>query len=265
MNFRLFLMAFCFGVNAFAAPNIVVSIKPLYGIVSELTRGVATPTLLIKNQASAHHFHLRPSQLSQLNTADLIVFVHPDFETGFKKILSSIKNDKKITLSQESSNHHLWLDVDLIIKFSKNLSKKLIEIDSENQSIYTANLDALTQKLHILKANIKQQLAPHKHRKIVSFSNAFLYFLNANALENSLVISHYHGARLSLFKIINTRKFIKKSKTTCLLSTPQVPNKSIQTLVENLDINTESIDIIGDGDYFKLINSVTHQVSQCLK
>lgn len=265
MLFRVIILTFLLNVNAAATPNITVSIKPLYGIVSALTQGITTPTLLIKNKTSVHHFHPKPSQLSQLNLADLVVFVHPNFETGFKKILNNIHNDKKITLSQATDNHHLWLDIDKIIKFSQRLTKKLIQINSTNQAIYTANLSNLTQALQTLKANIAQQLAPHKHQKVASISNAWFYFLNANALENSVIVNHYHSEKPSLFKILNSRKSIKKSKTMCLLNAAQTPNKTVQTLVENLNINTQNIDIIGDGDYFKLMKNIANQVSQCLK
>ncbi len=269
MIYRLFLIVFLLSADAFSAPNaelnIAVSIKPLYGIVSALTHGVTTPTLLIKNQASAHHFHLQPSQLSQLNSADLIVFVHPDFEAGFKKILNNIKPDKKIMLSANNNNHHLWLDVDKIIKFSQQLSEKLIQIDSVNQTTYLTNLATLTQALQMLNNNIKQQLAIHQNKQVVGFSNALDYFLDANHLKHSIVVSHYHGAKLSLFKLLKIKKSIKKSKPKCLLSTTQVPKKSIQTLTEGLDINTQSVDIIGDGDYFKLMTNLTNQVNQCLK
>ncbi|MBE8190072.1 MAG: zinc ABC transporter solute-binding protein [Candidatus Thioglobus sp.] len=272
MNFRLFLITFCLATSTFATPNIAVSIKPLNGIVTELTLGITTPKLLLKSNNSAHNFHLKPTQLLQINSADLVVFVHPNFEINFKKVLKSIKNDKKISLSQGGKNHHLWLDVEKMIEFSQRLSQKLIQIDGKNQAIYITNLKNLMQKLQTLKAEIRNEFIRKKQQKVISFSNAFAYFLSANGLENSLIISDNHGDRMSLFKILNARKSIKKSiksskknQAICLLHTTQTPKKSIKTLTENLPINIENIDIIGNGNYFKLMRKITSQVSRCLR
>lgn len=265
MIFRLFFTLLLFSANTFATPNIVVSIKPLHSIVSLLTQNVVTPELLLKNNTSAHHFHLQASQLSKLHSADLIVLVHSNFEAGFKKALSNIKADKKIMLSKERDNYHLWLDVDKMIEFSHQIAEKLIQIDAPNQLIYHANLDQVVSKLKRLKANIKQQLAPHHNQQVASFSNAFAYFIKANGLKNSTIVTQYHGERLSLFKILNAKNALKKTQAKCLLSTIDTPKKRINTLTENLAINTASIDIIGNGDYFKLMNTLSNQVNQCLK
>ena len=264
--FIALLFNLLFNIRAFAAPNIVVSIKPLHSIVSLLTQGLTKPELLLKNNASAHHFHLKATQLSKIDAADLIVFVHPNFEAGLKKTLANIKADKKITLSnQHNDNHHQWLDIDKMIDFSTKLSKKLIEIDAPNQLIYRTNAAMLIDKLSTLKAKIKQQLSAYKQQEVASFSNAFEHFLNANDLKNSTIVSKSHGARLSLFKLLAAKQAIKKNQTKCLLSAIDVPNKYINILSEDLAINTANIDIIGNSDYFKLMKNISNQISQCLK
>ncbi|MBT4553339.1 MAG: ABC transporter substrate-binding protein, partial [Candidatus Thioglobus sp.] len=47
MIFRLIFIAFLFSANALATPNIVVSIKPIHSIVSNITQGVTSPALLL--------------------------------------------------------------------------------------------------------------------------------------------------------------------------------------------------------------------------
>jgi len=106
MKFRLFFLTLLLATNPFANPNIVVSIKPIHSIVSNLTQGVSTPKLLLSSKQSAHHAHLKPSQLSHLEQADLVIIVHPDFEQGLSKSIRNIPAEKILTVDQSMTSKH---------------------------------------------------------------------------------------------------------------------------------------------------------------
>ncbi len=60
---------------ASAAPEVVVSIKPLHSLVSGVMKGVGEPHLLIKGAASPHTFSLKPSDAGVLERARVIFWV----------------------------------------------------------------------------------------------------------------------------------------------------------------------------------------------
>ena len=269
---RSLLIVLLLTTNIFAAPNIVVSIKPIHSIVSNITQGITTPKLLLKNNQSPHQFHLKPSQLSLIDQADLIVSIHPNFEAGLTKALSSIDNSKQLMVNDNSStNHHTWLDVGHIQRFSASLTDKLTQIDVGNAATYKNNLTLLNQKLEQLKRNTNQQLSKHSTTQIAAFSNTFEYFINSNHLQRPTVITQSHGERLSIHKILKGKQIMQKQQTKCLLSTIEIPKKRINVLTEGIDINTTSVDIVGFNidkgtqHYFKLISTMTNKVDQCLK
>jgi len=271
MIFRLFFIALLSITNAFANPNIVVSIKPIHSIVSQLTQGVTTPSLLLDSPQSAHQFHLKPSQLSLLDKADLVISIHPNFETGLSKALNSIDSNKQFIINKQVTNHHSWLDVNHMQNFAKLLVDKLSQIDKNNMAIYQNNLAQVDQKLEQLKHDINQQLSKHKTTPIATFSNAFEYFIKSNHLQKSITITQSHGGRLSIQKILKAKQTMQAKKTKCLLSTTEIPSKRINVLIEGLDINTASIDIMGYqlekgiDHYFNLIQNIANKVDQCLK
>ena len=272
MIFRLIFIAFLFSANALATPNIVVSIKPIHSIVSNITQGVTSPALLLESNQSAHHTHLKPSQLSLLDRADLVVFIHPNFEAGLAKAFNNIDSDKKFIIDDENTtNHHSWLDTDNMQIFAKKLVEKLIQIDPINTKIYTRNIRKLNKDLEELKQNIKQRLLMHKNKPIAIFSNAFDYFIDSNNLTRSTLITDYHGERLSIFKTLKAKRIIKSTQTNCLLNTTEIPSKRIGTLTEGLNIKTASIDIIGfdikqgKHHYFELMGNIANKVDQCLQ
>jgi len=266
------LILLLFTTPVFSAPNVVVSIKPIHAIVSHLMQGIATPTLLLKDNQSTHHFHLRPSQLSSINQADLIISIHPRFEAGLMKALSHIDSNKQIIINSDANhNNHSWLDIEKMQTLSKNIAEKLMKIDVSNTMKYQNNLQLTQQKLTQLKQTNRQKLTAYKNTHIAIFSNALAPFLSSNHLQKPIVVTQTHSDRVSIYKIRKAKQAMQSQQTQCLLSTIEIPNKRITTLTEGLNINTASVDIIGfdikqgTQHYEQLINTITNQVVQCLK
>ena len=69
-----------------ASPRVVTSIVPLQEVTAALMVGVAIPEAIIAEQASAHHFALRPSHMRLLQQADLVIWIDRGFESGFQRI-----------------------------------------------------------------------------------------------------------------------------------------------------------------------------------
>jgi zinc transport system substrate-binding protein len=285
MKFHLPFITLLFATNVLASPNIVVSIKPIHSIVSALTQGVSTPTLLLSGNQSAHHAHLKPSQISLLEQADLVVIVHPDFEEGLAKSIRNIQADKVLTVDQSedeqghehehehagSVNHHSWLNIEDMQDFTQALSQRLIKIDAKNKAIYLANLDALKLKLDELQNTTQQQLSNYTNQPLITYNNAFEHFIENYKLKSVGSVSRQHGENLSIYKILKAKQIIKDEKVTCLLFTSEASDKRINTLTEGLKIKTSGIDIIGfdikpgADHYLKLIQDITHKAVQCLK
>jgi len=279
---RLLLTLLLLSSSIFASPNIVVSIKPIHSIASSITQGVSQPKLLLKGNQSAHHFHLKPSQLSMIEKADLVIAIHPQMEQGLNKILKNIDSNKKLYAYQsrqfhdeehdpDTENYHIWLDISQMQQFSVRLAKKLIAIDPVNKRSYENNLKNLNTALNQLQRNTLQQLSIYKHRDVAGYSNALAHFVDSNQLNQSLSVTTRHEERLSIYKAIKAKNTIKNKKIKCLLSTSDVPNSRINTLTEGLSINAAKIDIIGfdikpdPQHYSKLITRITDKVGQCLQ
>lgn len=75
MRVGLVLLAALFSGMAAAAetPKVVVTIKPIHALVSEIMAGVGVPVLLVDGAASPHTFTLRPSTARAINDADVFI------------------------------------------------------------------------------------------------------------------------------------------------------------------------------------------------
>ena len=299
MIYRLFLgltfLLFLNNVGAQSTPNIVISIKPIHSITSALMEGVSRPKLLLESNDSAHTFHLKPSQLNLLSNADLVITIGDSFETGLNKTLGNIKDGSRVIVSEindirlynfrnvdinemnkdEHTDHdeydlHLWLDIDNMIKTAQYISEKLIEIDPENINTYKTNLNKNRSRLNKLKSELKQQLTPFRSERFAIFSDTLQYFEKSFQLQKPVIVTPYHGARLSIHRTLEARNKMKDLKIKCLLYGPENTSKKVDVLTEDLPIKAVNIDILGaklnagSDQYFNLMKGLSSQLLECL-
>ncbi len=262
-------------ISVFANINIVTSIKPIYSIVNSITHNVGKVGLLLDSQQSAHHFHLKPSQMSLIDNADLVIAIHPNMEEGINKILRNIPNEKVLYMVNEhdnsSANYHVWLDITKMQNFAKKLTAKLSNIYPDKRFIFEKNLNKLDINLSKLKYSVKSKLKKYNTKPLVTYSNALDYFIESNNLKSVAKVVNNHEQRLSAKRILDARKAIKNNNVKCLISTIEIAPKRTNILAEDFDINNTSVDIIGfninkDSDlYTKLMLDITNKVEHCLQ
>ncbi|PPJ46463.1 zinc ABC transporter substrate-binding protein [Rhizobium sp. KAs_5_22] len=81
---------------ALAAPQVVVSIKPIHSLVAAIMQGVGEPELIVEGAASAHTYSLRPSNARALENADVVFWVGPGIEAFLEKPLDALAGKAKV-------------------------------------------------------------------------------------------------------------------------------------------------------------------------
>ena len=296
MNYRLLLSFILLltikSVVAQSTLDVVVSIKPIHSITTMLMDGIAMPKLLLNSSNSAHTFHLKPSQIKMLSNADLIITISDDFEIGLRKALKNINKASHLSiinldqlkihnsrgeeiygLNEEHSKFdlHLWLDVNNMQLIAKHISTLLIELDPVNASRYSENFLKVHSELNKLKIELQQQLAPFSSTQYAIFADILQYFEDSLQLSKPVIISPFHGARLSIKRTLKAKKIIKDLNIKCLLYDSEIKAKQVQVLSEGLNLKVYKIDILGNefapgqGLYFNLMKKTSSQLSLCLK
>lgn len=91
--------AFVFLSPAFAmaaAPDVVVSIKPIHSLVASIMKGVGEPSLIVEGAASPHTYSLKPSNAQALENADVVFWVGPWLEAFLDKPLEALPKKAKV-------------------------------------------------------------------------------------------------------------------------------------------------------------------------
>jgi len=83
-------------LSAHAAPQVIVTIKPIHSLVASVMKNVETPHLLLTGGESPHTYNLRPSQAKQLYDSTLIIWVGAGVETFLIKPLENVAKTTQV-------------------------------------------------------------------------------------------------------------------------------------------------------------------------
>jgi zinc transport system substrate-binding protein len=78
--------------RGYAAPteNVVVTIAPLHSLVQGVMGDTGAASLLLKGKTSPHNFQLKPSQMSELQKANVVFYVGENMEVFLVRALESL-------------------------------------------------------------------------------------------------------------------------------------------------------------------------------
>jgi len=275
---------------------VVVTIKPLYSLVAQLSDGIKQPELLIKQMPSAHHYTMRPSQHRLLANASMIIWIGPQMESYLNKVIQQqdaiivssmqadglkLLNRRKKHDSQTAANNaahqhpesgqldpHIWLSSHNAIAISKHIAQQLIINDPKNTVRYKKNLQRLTDKITLLATKIKADLKTNQ-QPFITYHDAFQYFEDENKLHYIDSINFSEETGTSLKQLRRIRNSIEKNDVQCLLYQPPEPD-IIKTLIANTTIKAVALDPLGqrvDNDkdaWFEIMRKIATNFKHCL-
>ncbi len=82
--------------------EVVVTIKPVHALVSQVMSGIGEPVLLVTGSQSPHSFALRPSQAAALATADVVFRVSEQVEPFTRKALAGLPSTTAVVTLAEA-------------------------------------------------------------------------------------------------------------------------------------------------------------------
>ncbi len=266
----------------FTVPKVLVSIKPLYTVAAYLTKGVSTPDVLMSEKISPHHFHLLPSHIEKLKSADIFIWIGPEMETQISKLIDQFESSKFITATKikemfllpirgsgcgcgDHHHHgmdpHLWMNPDNMIIVAKALKEKLIQADAPNENLYNKNYDNFMLKMNELKLRIKPAVSD-----FFIFHDSLQYFEKYLGV-NGHVVQGNDDAGFSIKEIMNLKELLNATKNKIIL-TEETPISWIQEMMGDMpnlsihEISPEGIQrTVADDIYFEIMGDIWTKIS----
>lgn len=149
-----------------------------------------------------HHIEARPALIAQLRRADLLVCTGAELEVGWLPLLLRSANNSKVMPGSPQhfeaamqvtrldipekldramgdvhaqGNPHVQLDPLRMIQIAEKLTRRLVEIDSNNAANYQKNLAALQRQMQQMLNELQPQLAQLKNKSVVIQHKNWLY------------------------------------------------------------------------------------------
>jgi len=275
---------------------VVVTIKPLYSLVAQLTDGVTTPVLLMTEAQSPHHYSMRPSERRLLANAAMIVWIGPQLESSMSKIIQQQKQSAVVTAMQADNlrllnkrqkyahdddqsatgntaldrrDPHIWLSAHNAIAISQQLSDRLIELDPQNTERYRQNLQLLLARIEqtatFVTATLKDSDQP-----FITFHDAFQYFEDENHLHYANSINFDEEAGASLKHVRRIKASMDENHIQCLVYQQPKP-AIIDALTRQSTVTAAALDPLGlnarnDKEaWFEIMRSLAVGFRQCLQ
>ena len=229
--------------------RIVTTIFPLTEIARAVVGNRGDIFQLIPTGAEVHDFQLRPSDVSHLHQADLILAVGPRLEPWLKKIEGALngKPGHKIYFYEELESEdfpglveedpHLWLDLKADELLTGALVKTLGEIDPGGQDYYRQRGQRFQAELSALDRAFKEQLKTcSSDIFIVAGHQAFGYLARRYNLELYSLVGANPEARPGLKKIQEIIELIKREKVKAIFYESSVNPYYAQTIARETGV-----------------------------
>ena len=291
-KFVLLILTGLFCTSTFAL-NVVVTIKPLHSLVQSILGDSNNAKLLLDSSASPHDVQLKPSDIRELNKADVVILVDQSFEGFMQRIIQSAPNERMIIeLSQDeaimrlnardhlhethtdtdhsSFDPHLWLNPQNAKLIIRNITRHLIELDEVNTDLYRKNLDKTLTKLDQLDNDLKTRLNGFEKLAYITQHDAYQYFENRYKLNFIKAISLDSSIPPSVKLALNIQNDINTHNVRCIFREPQFSERLVNTLAESANIKTAELDPIGinltpgPDLYFDLMTNLADNFAKCL-
>ena len=276
--------------SSYATPQkVLVSIKPLHSLISHITEGINPTELLLKQQQSAHHFQLRPSQKRMINKADIFFYSSDTIESFVPALKNTTEHLQFIQLantpditslstrSYDSHKHHandidghIWLSIENAQQISRYVTEILSKNNPQHTSHYQRNLDSLLLKLGTLKQNNNNLLSNIKDTPYIVYHDAFQYFEFENKLTGAHFITTSPEHAPGIKRVKELKQLINNQHIRCIFYEPPNIPSLVKTLTDNKLIKLSAIDPAGSQipagkqHYFTLMQQTASTLHNCL-
>ncbi|MCR3958445.1 zinc ABC transporter substrate-binding protein ZnuA [Aeromonas veronii] len=268
------------------AIEVLTTIKPLGFIAAAITDGVSEPKVLLPTGASPHDFSLRPSDIRNINSADLVVWVGPELEGFMAKPLANHPHALALTQvegmplfnyatqdSHDSHDHddhdhaahehgdhdegheghhhegvdpHIWLGPTQAKVIAKAIASELGKLDPANQARYDANLAAFDTKVDAKDKVIAGQMKAVNEKGYFVFHEAYGYWERHYGMSSKGHFTVSPERRPGAKTLVDIRKALEEKQASCIYAEPQFSPAVIESVARNTGAKVLLLDEVGE-------------------
>jgi ABC-type Zn uptake system ZnuABC Zn-binding protein ZnuA len=258
--------------------NVVTTVAPLTNIVKSVGGTRIALRGLIPEGTDSHTFEPRPSDVSIIANADLIILNGLDLETPTEKLIkangkrgvavlklgdSTITRDEWIFDSsfpkaEGNPNPHLWMNVPYAIRYVELVRDTLIRMDPENKDSYSQNGEVYLSQLKVLDNKIEESIKTiaAQNRKLLTYHDSWAYFARRYGMKIIGVIQPSSFSEPSAREVAEIIDQLKEEKVPAIFGSEVFPSKVLEQIAREAGV--KYVDTLRDDDLPGPIGSPEH-------
>jgi len=271
-------------------PDTAVQVVATTTVFANLVTQVGGQRISVRSLVPAggepHTFDPRPSDVTAVADADLLVMNGLDLDDWVVDLVSEAGSDARIlrlgedlpeaeyiTDEEGSLNPHLWLDVTYARAYVDRIADALAEADPDGADGYRQRAAGYDAELADLDAYARDTLAaiPVERRRVASSHEAFPYFVRAYGLEVVGVVIAAPGQDPSAGAVTALIDTIRASGALAILSEIQFPSDLVEQIAAETgvavvaDLYSDSLGDAPGDSYLGMIRWDVDRIAEALR
>lgn len=233
--------------------SVYTSFYPMYDFTKKIGGDKINLTNLIPAGTEPHDWEPSPSDMANIEKADVLIYNGAGMETWIDKVLSSINNKKLITVEaakglnlrdnpDKSENlaydPHVWLDPMLAKQEMTAIKNALVSADPANKDYYEKNYTNNAAQLDQLNQEYKTDAAQFRKKDIVVAHQAFGYLCSAYGLNQVAIEGLAADSEPSPARMAEIVKFVREKQLKYIFFEELVSPKVAQTIAQETGATT---------------------------
>ncbi len=232
------LISLIFFSTARAELKIVTTTTDLRAITDEIGQKLISVESISKGTQDPHYIEAKPSYMTKVNKADLLISIGLDLEVGWLPSLIRGARNPKVNPGQKGylevgplikpleipagrisradgdvhplGNPHITLDPIRVGELALIIANRLAELDSQHGAEYKKNALALQTRMQKKTKEWEQRIQTSGVKKTVTYHKTLTYFLNRFQIENPEILEPKPGIPPTSAHILEVIETIKK-------------------------------------------------------
>ena len=222
-------------------------------LVEALSDSSATTTFVVPTGLDPHTYRATPDDVSQIMSANAVVYSGLGLEAKFESILSNYGKDPNhhvfslgqhlqdsllVTIEDEEGHGsevdpHFWFDVELWKMAAQGVAKDLASIDPEGAEGYQNRLAAYLLQLEALDAWCKKELQSidASNRVLVTVHDAFTYFARHFEFEVRGLQGISPEIEAGVYDVSNMVNYLVENDIQAVFVEESLPTKTMEAVV----------------------------------
>ena len=261
---------------------VVTTFLPITLFTRAVAGDCATVTPLIPANTGPHEFQARPSDLTALRQARVLVKNGLEMEGFLDKLVASVGNSELAVIDSSRGiatidapegeaehghehgsahehgedeghghahgavNPHIWLDPLRAVQQVETIRDGLVKADPSCAEGYKRNAAAYITQLQTLNSEIAAQLKPYSGKTFIAFHDFAPYFAQRYGLKAEFLVD-VPELNPSPADLQRVGAEVRKTQLKALLSEPQEGQRSFNTLAQDLGVKIVVFDPLETG------------------